>query len=125
MRGLKHLLKLPAQGNALRARLGNFSRKWQVTRWMLLSGAPRRALAMLQALEKTYPKETEALRDLRTELSRELGNSAQKAVERGDAGEAYALYSQLLILEPNDLELNRKLLAQSKPAGFGAETGAV
>jgi len=97
---------------------GEFARKWQVTQWMLLSGAPRRALAMLQTLEEDFPKEKEALRALRAELRRELGNSAEKAVERGDANTAYALYSQLLILEPYDLELNRQLLAQAKPAGF-------
>ena len=40
------------------------------------------------------------------------------AKQRGDAKAAYALYSQLLILEPSDLELTREMLSQAGPAGF-------
>ena len=90
----------------------------EVAEWMLQSGQPRRALGMLQDLERRYPRRGDALGGLRLSLRESLDKGALAAKQRGDAKAAYALYSQLLILEPSDLELTREMLSQAGPAGF-------
>ena len=39
---------------------GTFSREMEVAEWMLQSGQPRRALGMLQDLERRYPRRSDA-----------------------------------------------------------------
>lgn len=100
------------------SRAGRFTRQRDLTAWMLESGSPRKALAMLQELESTFPHEREDLRSLRNKLRSEMSEVARSAERRGDAKTAYALYSQLLILEPDDLAMVRQMLAQAGAAGF-------
>ena len=88
-----------ASTQAQRARepYGHFQSRDGSRKWMLKSGQPRRALGMLQDLERRYPRRSDF--SLRLSLRESLDKGAMAAKQRGDAGRLCALFSAL-ILEP-------------------------
>ena len=74
---------------------GTFSREMEVAEWMLQSGQPRRALGMLQDLERRYPRRGDALGGLRLSLRESLDKGAGSEATRRCKGGLCALFSAL------------------------------